>query len=290
MSPEILYILGAGRSGSTLLERLLGSARGVVAVGELHCLWRMPLEELTCSCGAPARACGFWRDVRRGAGLTDAALGELRALEHASVRHRRILGALGRLDQFHRQAGVRQFLDTQQRLFDAVADITGAGVIIDNSKAAPRGWALSAMDNVRIVHIRRRPGEVVAAWRRVKPDPSLGGPMHRPSAAAAAATWLLTELSAARLGKRRGMVRLDYDDLVASPEAALARIGVATDQIPWTGPNRFLPDADYHALNGNPDRFRRGEIAIRPAPQPTLPFSDQAAVNIFGAALERVSP
>ena len=68
-TPKITYILGAGRSGSTVLERLLSSAPDVVGVGEVATLWRQPLSDLTCSCGAPAPECAFWTDVRAKVGF-----------------------------------------------------------------------------------------------------------------------------------------------------------------------------------------------------------------------------
>ena len=37
----------------TMLERILHSAPGVCALGELHCLWRLDRAAITCSCGSP---------------------------------------------------------------------------------------------------------------------------------------------------------------------------------------------------------------------------------------------
>ena len=50
MTPRVVYILGAGRSGSTVLERLLASADRVAGAGELHILWRAPFARLRCAC------------------------------------------------------------------------------------------------------------------------------------------------------------------------------------------------------------------------------------------------
>ena len=38
--PKILFIAGIGRSGSTLLSRMLAQIDGFQAVGELHHLWQ----------------------------------------------------------------------------------------------------------------------------------------------------------------------------------------------------------------------------------------------------------
>jgi hypothetical protein len=41
----VLYVAGTGRSGSTLLARVLGEADGFVAAGELRYVWQRGLVE-----------------------------------------------------------------------------------------------------------------------------------------------------------------------------------------------------------------------------------------------------
>ena len=58
---RVLYIGGWGRSGSTLLDRLLGQAEGSFSVGEMRDLWlRGVLENRRCGCGEPFDSCPFW--------------------------------------------------------------------------------------------------------------------------------------------------------------------------------------------------------------------------------------
>ena len=62
----VLFIAGFGRSGSTLLDRLLGSTPGVHSGGELAAIWTHGLvDDRLCSCGAPFSGCPFWRAVGR---------------------------------------------------------------------------------------------------------------------------------------------------------------------------------------------------------------------------------
>ena len=60
---RVLYIAGLGRSGSTLLSRLLGQVDGICALGEAHHIWRTgapraAADEL-CGCGRSYAQCGF---------------------------------------------------------------------------------------------------------------------------------------------------------------------------------------------------------------------------------------
>ena len=62
--PIVIYIAGSGRSGSTMLERVLGEMPGFVNVGELIDLFRRtaPRGE-RCGCGLAFADCPFWIGV-----------------------------------------------------------------------------------------------------------------------------------------------------------------------------------------------------------------------------------
>ena len=62
----VLYVAGSGRSGSTLLARLLDQVDGLFAAGELRYVWqRGLLEDRLCGCGQPLQRL---RVLGRGAG------------------------------------------------------------------------------------------------------------------------------------------------------------------------------------------------------------------------------
>src|SRR6476469_754930 len=54
----VLFIAGWGRSGSTLLDRMLGQVPGVFSAGELRDIWdRGVREDRLCGCGQPFHEC-----------------------------------------------------------------------------------------------------------------------------------------------------------------------------------------------------------------------------------------
>ena len=76
--PQIVYIMGTGRSGTTILEVLLANNPGFTGVGEVHRVVRHGfLEDRVCSCGKSARQCEVWAQVLRDSGWSDADLPEL---------------------------------------------------------------------------------------------------------------------------------------------------------------------------------------------------------------------
>lgn len=62
---NLIYIVSNGRSGSTLLDLLLGAHPEAMTVGEIQILpWEFKLGGLQpCSCGLQVPECPFWKDV-----------------------------------------------------------------------------------------------------------------------------------------------------------------------------------------------------------------------------------
>ncbi|WP_426508005.1 hypothetical protein ACPPVO_56650 [Dactylosporangium sp. McL0621] len=61
---RVLFLGGLGRSGTTLLERLLGELPGVVPLGEVVHLWERDIAgDERCACGDHFSECGFWQAV-----------------------------------------------------------------------------------------------------------------------------------------------------------------------------------------------------------------------------------
>ncbi len=63
MTIKVIYILGAGSSGSTLLSLLLGAHSRMVNVGEISHIDRYRALDLNCGCGERVSKCSFWSKV-----------------------------------------------------------------------------------------------------------------------------------------------------------------------------------------------------------------------------------
>ena len=87
---------GIGRSGSTLIERLIGQLPGVCPVGELVHLWERGITEgERCGCGQPFQQCPFWQQVGKVAfgGWDEVEVSRVTALR-AQVDRNRFIPAL----------------------------------------------------------------------------------------------------------------------------------------------------------------------------------------------------
>jgi hypothetical protein len=296
--PQIIYILGSGRSGSTVLERVLNSADRVCAVGELHALWRLPWDTLTCSCGRKLRECDFWLQVFGGMKLTEKTALRLRTLEHEVIRNKFLLKKRFQPDRFSTHPKVAEFNKVQSSLFQSIRKASGCSTIVDISKSGPRAWILSAEFKVQILHCRRDATDVLTSWRRAKYDPSRIGNMQRPSVARAALDWAKAEQTALMLGKRTEVIRIDHEEFAKAPRNTLTSafdgaFPDISDNLPWICGDTIEPSTAYHSILGNPDRFQTGPLQIRPpqtAGAETLPRNERLQIKAIGSMLDLFWP
>lgn len=60
-----VFVCSAARSGSTLLDMLLGQYEGLESCGELNFFGKSLARKERCSCGALVAECGFWSEIIR---------------------------------------------------------------------------------------------------------------------------------------------------------------------------------------------------------------------------------
>ncbi|WP_308250773.1 sulfotransferase [Nonomuraea rhizosphaerae] len=226
---RVIYLAGLGRSGTTLLERLLGELPGVAPLGEVVHLWaRGVLAGEPCGCGEPFPQCPFWREVGDSAfgGWTRPLAERVLTLRHRVDRTRRITHICHPdLDEYARY---------YRRLYDAAAAAAGVRVVVDSGKHASLAFCLAAAGvDVDVVHVVRDPRAVAHSWRRNVVRPEDGSPMTRWGAARTAVHWMAQNSALEFLATRDVPVtRVRYEDLMADPEPTLARLGEELGLIP----------------------------------------------------------
>ncbi|HLX47860.1 MAG TPA: glycosyltransferase [Streptosporangiaceae bacterium] len=289
----MIFIAGFGRSGSTMLERVLGEMPGFVNVGELIDIFRRAPEAERCGCGLPFTGCPFWTAVgQRAFGGWDA--GELAAVARlqdkvARQRHMPKLLAL-RLAGQNFRTEVDAYGGHYKKLYRAIADEAGAQYVVDSSKWPVQALALArAGIDVRVIHLVRDARGVAYSMGKDVSRPHTedeNDVMWRNAPAGAAARWVTCQTEAELLRTYQRVTRVRYEDFVRQPrrtvETALTSLGLpaAPGHMSHIDQGRLVLGKS-HGLSGNPSRFRDGEIVLRhdEAWRKQMPVVDRALVT-----------
>jgi hypothetical protein len=262
----VLYIGGLGRSGSTILDMLLGDVEGVVNVGEVRHLWERGLRQnARCSCRATFAECAFWSAVGEHAfgGWASLDAAAMVAGARAVDRHRQLPALLARPARI--RVELDRYTGVLARLFTAIHAVSGAELVIDSSKDPPHGFVLREVPDLdlRTVHLVRDSRGVAYSWTKVveRPDATdCDRMMTRMSPARTALMWMDANALLELLGRSMPTVRVRYEDMVDDPDLWLGRVleGTSIDPAARNG------SAVHHALGGNPIRFRpdRGPLRV----------------------------
>ncbi len=273
---RVLFLGGLGRSGTTLVERVLSQLPGVVALGEVVHLWeRSLINDEPCGCGAPFSKCAFWRRVGEVAFGGWAAVDAEHVLAlRRSVDRTRFIPQLSRGRSRPAPADLAEYLSYYQRLYEAAALVSGADLVLDSSKHASLAFCLRHAPDVdlHVVHCVRDSRAVAYSWTKQVPRPesAVGEKlMTRYTPATSALKWNADNAAFSllrRLGTPTFLLR--YEEFVAAPRtatreiAAFAGTQVADPDLSFLG-DREVDLAVAHTASGNPLRFRTGLIPIR---------------------------
>jgi Glycosyl transferase family 2/Sulfotransferase family len=274
--PPVIFIAGSGRSGSTMLERVLGAMPGFVNVGELIDMFRRATDGERCGCGLAFTDCPFWTAVGKRAfgGWDTGDLAAVSKLQDKVARQRHLPRLLAqRLTGQDFRADVAAYGEYYRKLYRAIAAEAGAQYVVDASKWPVQALALArAGIDVRVIHLVRDARGV--AYSHSKKDVARphtlneNDVMWRNAPAGAAARWVAcqSEIELLRPGVRVSRVR--YEDFVREPrhtvETALTELGLphVPGDLAHIDQERVVLGKS-HGLSGNPSRFRDGEIVLR---------------------------
>jgi hypothetical protein len=272
---KVLYFAGSGRSGTTVVNTLLGQVPGAFAAGEIRYLWqRGMVEDRLCACGRPFSRCAFWGPVVADAvdegsptaeELASHLRSRLRIAHLPAILWRRAMG----------RPGVEPHADDQAivRLYRSISDHSGGAVVLDSSKLPPYGLLLSQLPGIdfHVLHLVRDPRAAAFSWQRTKRLLDFGDDqlMPRQPLWKSALLWLVwNSLTPLLWGPRSNRyLRVRYEDFASAPQRTLAEvlrmIGLDATALPFDGPHQARV-APTHAVAGNPARHSSGTVRVRP--------------------------
>ena len=273
---RVLYIAGVGRSGSTLLERMLGAVPGCANAGEVNAVFsRVAVQDQRCGCGQPFSRCPFWQAVGdRAFGGWSPVAERIADLQPRVVRQRFVPRLVSGRASAAYLRDLDEYLDAHRRLYGAIAEVSGAETIVDASKSTAQLFALRRLDDLdlRIVNLVRDSRGVASSWSKTgirKPQSPTGEEMGTYAPHRLAVLWAALQLECALLtATAPHAARLRYEDLVAQPrpalEALLADLGLPAPAgaLAHVGDHSVRLDPS-HGVAGSRSRFSAGRIELR---------------------------
>lgn len=278
---SVMYIAGAGRSGTTLLSALIDTSPDCFSAGEATHLWyRGVVEDQLCSCNQPFSRCELWQEVIR-AGFGDISYTDARHIEQARRRCISLatipLWLLPRILQTSRfQSALHEYRQALTALYGAIHKITGKKLIVDSSKYPPEAFLLQQTPEIdlKLVHLIRNCSAIVYAWqKRMRLDEVYYRQEYMAvyNPAKTCTAWICFNVLFERMlkqlnrgGEDKGMA-IRYEDLIESPTATLnsiadmfniSRATCAFDE------NNSTSLPINHMVSGNPVRLQSGDTVL----------------------------
>ncbi|MBO0863526.1 MAG: sulfotransferase [Mycobacterium sp.] len=273
---RVFFIGGFGRSGSTLLERVLAAATDSCALGEVVFLWeRGVLRDDHCACGARFSQCTFWRAVGEEAfgGWRRLDAEAMAAMRRATDRTRNIPGLLlGR--NAHRRS--QSYAELFAEVYAAALRVSGASMVIDSSKHASTAFNLRQHPrlDLRVAVVVRDSRGVAYSWTKSRQHASIGGATSGDTEMYSYTPWrsaLLWDAQNAAFGFLRtagvSSYMLRYEDFLRAPVQKLSALaqfaGVECRPERVFLDQRTVQLGISHQISGNPMRHNSGAISLR---------------------------
>ncbi len=271
---KVLFIGGVGRSGSTLIEKVLHGLDETFAVGETLHLWeRGVTNNELCGCGEPFDQCPHWQAVG------DIAFGGWHKADTAkAIDLRWRVDRSRRLPQIVKALRTNKPTQEQQEYLDYLVPVLLASseaarhpqVLLESSKHLSTA-AILALDpqiDLHILHVVRDPRGVAYSWTKQVKRPETDDdfmPVYSPRRSAF--RWLSDNSGFSMLGRHTKLLRIRYEDFLQQPKQTVASISefmqIKQPDLSFINGSTIRSNHVMHSVAGNPMRFSSDDITLR---------------------------
>ncbi|AYO17485.1 sulfotransferase [Vibrio owensii] len=250
--PKVIYLIGAGRSGTTILATLLNNSNSIVNVGELHHLPDNIINEGLCSCGVKLIGCEKWSSVISK---------EITSIEYMKQKSS-IDSHLNNIVNIFLPNRFKLFERVNTRLFQSLSKENGYKQVLDAAKFPGRALALSRISDLdtKFIYLVRDPRGVSYSFgKKVQTSKGIVS-----SCIYYNAINFLSEIYM-RFFFKNSCIKVRYEDLLDNPEVVLKNIGLHLDEDLTSVSNKIRTDKYFsigHIVGGNRLKESR-EVKLR---------------------------
>lgn len=269
----VIYLLGAGHSGSTLLDLIMDSHSQIFGAGEFQLYFFRPDSRIqSCMCGKLVTECPFWKKVFKNLNLESG-------LPLYKKRKDFLLNRKNYLDSYyHRPVNLKKYIELNEELYENILKHSGKKIVFDSSKWPERAELLlnSNKLDITILHLVRNGKGVTWSYRNRHPNPGekkatwlCGNKWNRyPNFIKGIKTmhhWLSRNLYIETLRRRNRVnyIFFRYEDFVKNPEDILSHILKKLKLSFEAQMMNFRNKGDHHQIAGNPRIKKEQSIEIK---------------------------
>ena len=213
---KLVYIMGAGRSGTTALATFLGNNQEIQNIGEMHHFFKYLDENKKCSCNEKLHACKFWKNkinyLSKDSYASNRKLSE-RIESHSSIiKH--FFNSFSNNDY-------TKYQDLHISILDSIFLNTQKSILIDSSKYIGRALAINKLNNIdlKIIYVVRDVRGVISSFSKKVQTPK--------SSISSLLYYLLVNSMAEFVSNfvfKNKIIKVRYEDLMEQPIQTFEKI------------------------------------------------------------------
>lgn len=261
---KIIYIMGYGRSGSTLLDIVLGDNKDIVTTGALDNYFEWVNKNLFCACGKKMDGCDYWSQVAQHNSFSKKDIKLVKKME-----------SIVSFFIYKSRKKINKYKSLNNKLLNSISLNFSKNTIVDSSKTTSdclyRPLMLSKYCDINLkpIFLVRDPRAVV--WSAMKKH---GSPERETNDfkllrfVRTLISWNITNLLTLIIAKVyfKGFMFIKYEDFCKNPIDELHRIEDYTrvdleDVIQKINQNKSINIG--HNIGGNRLRFSKSVRAIK---------------------------
>ena len=273
----VVYIIGSGHCGSTLLDLVLDSHSKIIGVGELYQYPKQKKEQkgLICTCGKKVIECNFWKQVFE----------DIEPKFNFKVFRSKKDFLLNKKKFFEldkgpdRKINLKNYIELHEEIYNRILHISGEKVVVDSSKDPDRAELLLGSNKLSIILLHLvRDGRAVA-WSYKKKYKRTVMPIN------GGKRWFFKNIKTEIIKKRNNVenIFVKYEDFCKNPEKILRRI-LKKLNLEFEPEMLNFRDKIHHQIEGNRLRFSKSKkIRVDNSWKKEMPILDRLKFNfLFG--------
>ena len=224
----VYYIAGAGRSGSTLLDIVLGNLGENFSMGEMiNFVQNGLVDNEYCSCGKRVFDCEFWSKVAsKWEKERTLSLSEYKNIQWKYLRNKRTLHSIW--NYWFPSDDYKKLISDTTKLYRIVFEVSEKKIIIDSSKNPQYILLLKKTDlPLKIIHIKRNFNNVLKSTRKtLKKDPKKGieETIKPQSITYSFLNWFTTNILVVLFTLFDKRILINYEDFINNPLSTIVKI------------------------------------------------------------------